>query len=76
VLSIVIIALLTFLPGAPLRNPETGAIVGNSPFMNSLIVLIMLVFLSIGVAYGIGAETITSLTWPIGGGVSDFGSSK
>ena len=60
VVSIVIIALLTFPPGAPLRNPETGAIVGNSPFMNSLIVLIMLVFLSIGVAYGIGAETITS----------------
>jgi aminobenzoyl-glutamate transport protein len=52
--------MLTFPPGAPLRNPETGAIVGNSPFMNSLIVLIMLVFLAIGVAYGIGAKTITS----------------
>jgi len=60
VVSIVIIALLTFPPGAPLRNPETGAIVGNSPFMNSLIVLIMLVFLAIGAAYGIGAKTITS----------------
>src|SRR5580693_1830973 len=60
VVSIFIIALLTFPPGAPLRNPETGAIVGNSPFMNSLIVLIMLVFLAIGVAYGIGAKTITS----------------
>jgi aminobenzoyl-glutamate transport protein len=45
VASVVLIALLTFPPGAPLRNPETGAIVGNSPFMNSLIVLIMLVFL-------------------------------
>ena len=58
--SIFIIVMLTFPPGAPLRNPETGAIVGNSPFMNSLIVLIMLVFLAIGVAYGIGAKTITS----------------
>src|SRR5262245_55266313 len=58
--SIVVVALLTFPPGAPLRNPETGAIVGNSPFMNSLIVLIMLVFLAIGAAYGIGAKTITS----------------
>jgi aminobenzoyl-glutamate transport protein len=57
---VVVIALLTFPPGAPLRNPETGAIVGNSPFMNSLIVLIMLVFLAIGAAYGIGAKTITS----------------
>jgi len=42
------------------RNPQTGAIVGDSPFMNSLIVLIMLVFLAIGAAYGIGAKTITS----------------
>jgi aminobenzoyl-glutamate transport protein len=58
--SILVIALLTFPAGAPLRNPETGAIVGNSPFMNSLIVLIMLVFLAIGAAYGIGAKTITS----------------
>ena len=57
---IVVIALLTFPPGAPLRNPQTGAIVGDSPFMNSLIVLIMLVFLAIGAAYGIGAKTITS----------------
>jgi aminobenzoyl-glutamate transport protein len=61
VASIVIIALLTFPAGAPLRDPETGAIVGNSPFMNGLIVLIMLVFLAIGVAYGIGARTITSM---------------
>ena len=61
VASIVIIALLTFPAGAPLRNPETGAIVGNSPFMSSLIVLIMLVFLAIGAAYGIGAKTITSM---------------
>ena len=61
VVGIVVIALLTFPPGAPLRNPETGAMIGNSPFMNSLIVLIMLVFLAIGVAYGIGAKTITSI---------------
>jgi aminobenzoyl-glutamate transport protein len=60
VVSIVVIALLTFPPGAPLRDQETGAIVGNSPFMSSLIVQIMLVFLAIGAAYGIGAGTITS----------------
>jgi aminobenzoyl-glutamate transport protein len=60
VVCIVVIALLTFPPGAPLRNPESGAIIGNSPFMSSLIVLIMLVFLAIGAAYGIGAKTITS----------------
>jgi aminobenzoyl-glutamate transport protein len=59
--SVAVIALLTFPPGAPLRNQETGAIVGDSPFMSSLIVLIMLVFLAIGAAYGISAKTITSM---------------
>ena len=58
--SAVAIALLIFPPAAPLRNLETGSILGNSPFMDSLIVLIMLVFLEIGAAYGIGAKTITS----------------
>ena len=43
--SIVVIALLTFPAAAPLRDPQTGSIIGNTPFMNSLIVLIMLVFL-------------------------------
>jgi aminobenzoyl-glutamate transport protein len=57
---VVVLSLLTLPPGAPLRHPATGAIVGNSPFMDSLIVLIMLVFLVTGVAYGIGAQTITS----------------
>jgi aminobenzoyl-glutamate transport protein len=53
------IALLTLPPGAPLRNPETGAIIGSSPFMNSLIVSIALLFLTCGICYGIGARTMT-----------------
>jgi len=61
VASVIVIALLTFPPGAPLRNPDTGAIIGDSPFMSSLIVQIMLVFLAIGAAYGIGAGTLTSM---------------
>src|SRR5215813_8046490 len=61
VVSIVAIGLLTFPSGAPLRNPDTGAVVGDSPFMNSLIVLIMLVFLAMGAASGIGATTITGI---------------
>jgi aminobenzoyl-glutamate transport protein len=52
------IALLTLPPGAPLRHPETGAIIGNSPFMGSLIVSIALVFLASGIAYGQGARTL------------------
>jgi aminobenzoyl-glutamate transport protein len=51
-------ALLTLPPGAPLRHPQTGAIVGSSPFMNSLIVTIALIFLACGIAYGIGAGTM------------------
>ena len=52
------LAILTLPPGAPLRHPETGAIIGNSPFMASLIVSIALVFLVSGAAYGIGARTM------------------
>jgi aminobenzoyl-glutamate transport protein len=55
-------ALLTLPSGAPLRHPETGAVVGDSPFMGSLIVVITLVFLGAGLGYGLGAGTIrTSL---------------
>lgn len=57
---LVFFGLLTLPPGAPLRNPETGAIVGDSPFMNGLIVAITLLFLVAGAAYGIGAKTIKS----------------
>lgn len=59
--SIVFYALLTFPEAAPLRNPQTSAIIGNSPFMDSLVVLIMLVFLAVGIGYGVGAKTITSM---------------
>jgi aminobenzoyl-glutamate transport protein len=59
---LVVLGLLTLPPGAPLRNPETGALIGNTPFMNGLIAVIMVVFLATGVAYGIGAKTIQSST--------------
>jgi aminobenzoyl-glutamate transport protein len=71
--SIAVIALLTFPAGAPLRNPQTGAIIGNSPFMESLIVLIMLVFLAIGIGYGIGAKTLTSMVDGINAVTKTFG---
>jgi aminobenzoyl-glutamate transport protein len=47
-------------PGAPLRNPETGSLIAESPFMNGLIVFIAMVFLAVGAAYGIGAGTMKS----------------
>jgi len=52
------ILLLTLPPGAPLREPVTGAIIGTSPFMDSLIVMITLAFFVAGVAYGRGAGTL------------------
>lgn len=55
---LVFLALMTLPPGAPLRHPETGAIIGNSPFMNSLIVTIALIFFATGAAYGLGAGTL------------------
>ncbi len=57
---LVVFGLLTIPAGAPLRNPETGSLIGNSPFMNALIVPIMFLFLTTGIAYGIGAKTLTS----------------
>ena len=57
-----IVSLATFLPGAPLRDPETGNIIGNTPFMDSLLFIIMLAFLVSGVAYGAGAGTIKGST--------------
>jgi aminobenzoyl-glutamate transport protein len=55
---LVVLCLLALPSGAPLRNPETGSLIGDSPFMQSLVFLIMIVFLVTGVAYGIGAKTI------------------
>jgi aminobenzoyl-glutamate transport protein len=52
------LVLLTAIPGAPLRDPETGRVIGDSPFMDSLIVIIALIFFVAGLAYGRGAGTI------------------
>jgi aminobenzoyl-glutamate transport protein len=49
---------LTLPPGAPLRDPQTGDLIGNSPFMNGLIAVIMIMFLVTGAAYGLGAKKL------------------
>lgn len=59
---VAVFCLLTLPGGAPLRNAETGELIGNSPFMNGLIALIMLIFLVSGWCYGIGAGTMRTLT--------------
>src|SRR5262249_40383239 len=53
-----VFGLLALPPGAPLRSPDTGALIGNSPFMNGLIALIAVLFLATGTAYGLGAGTM------------------
>ncbi len=50
VLGIVLLA--TLPPGAPLRDPETGSIIGQTPFMSSLLFIVMLCFLIPGIAFG------------------------
>jgi aminobenzoyl-glutamate transport protein len=55
---VTVIALLTAIPGAPLRNPETGRVIGDSPFMDSLILIISLIFFAAGLGYGRGTGTI------------------
>lgn len=65
---VVVLTLLT-APPAPwgiLRNQDTGAIMSGSPFMSGLIILISLLFLTVGYAYGRGAGTIANVTAAIG----------
>ena len=64
--------LITLPPGAPLRDPDTGGIIGNTPFMDSLIFIISLIFLICGIFYGIGAKTIKSSNEVIGGVTKTF----
>ena len=60
--ALAVVLLCTIPPGAPLRDPETGGIIGTSPFMDSLIVIISLLFLAAGMGYGRGAGTIKTAT--------------
>jgi aminobenzoyl-glutamate transport protein len=68
---VALIVVLVAPQGAPLRA-EDGAIIGNTPFMASLIFLITLMFLACGIAYGRGAKTITSSADVIDGVTSTF----
>jgi aminobenzoyl-glutamate transport protein len=57
---LVVVLLATVLPGAPLRDPATGAVIGDTPFMDSLLFVIALFFLVAGISYGVGAGTVKS----------------
>jgi aminobenzoyl-glutamate transport protein len=61
VATLAVIVLLAVPVGAPLRNPKTRALIGDSPFMDSLVFLIMIVFMVAGLAYGAGAGTLKTV---------------
>ena len=68
-----VFALLALPSGAPLRNPDSGALIGNSPLMNSLIVVITFLFLGAGLGYGAGAGTFRNASDAINAIVKTIG---
>lgn len=56
----VFILFLVLPENAVLRNPETQAIIGRSPFMDGLVPIIALLFFFPGLAYGASSGTIKS----------------
>lgn len=55
----IVMAILVVPKTGALRNPETGEIL-KSPFMDSMVAIISMVFFIPGVAFGIGKREITS----------------
>lgn len=55
-----VVLLMTIPSWGILRNPETGSLIEDSPFMGSLIFLILIYFFVMGLCYGKGAGTIGS----------------
>jgi aminobenzoyl-glutamate transport protein len=70
--AVAIVSALTFIPNAPLRNPETGEIFGSSPFMSSLLFIISMLFLAAGLGYGRGSKSLTGSTNVINAIVKTF----
>lgn len=60
VIFVGIILALILPEGGVLRDQATGEILGRSPFVKSIVTIIMMFFLFPGVAYGLGAGTIRS----------------
>jgi aminobenzoyl-glutamate transport protein len=58
VFALAVIA-LTVPPGGPLRNPETGSLVVESPFLRGLIPILFVMFAVPGYFYGRAVGTIT-----------------
>jgi aminobenzoyl-glutamate transport protein len=55
-----LVLFLTIPEGSALRDPETGDIIGTTPFMDSLLFIIAMFFLVAGIGFGYGAKTFKS----------------
>ncbi|WP_181347551.1 AbgT family transporter [Thalassobacillus sp. CUG 92003] len=53
---IAILMVALFVPGSPLRNDEGGII--PSPFLDGIVPIILLLFITVGVAYGVTVKKI------------------
>ena len=53
-----LILLFTLPPGAPLRDPVTGDIIGTTPFMDSLLFIIAMFFLISGIGLRHGRRDV------------------
>ena len=54
------------------RDPQTGDIIGNTPFMDSLMFIITMTFLVAGIGYGFGAGTFQKANDVIDAAVKTF----
>jgi aminobenzoyl-glutamate transport protein len=68
-----IVLVFTLPPGAPLRDPVTGDVIGNTPFMDSLLFIISMTFLIAGIAFGRGAGTFAGANDVIAAVTKTFG---
>lgn len=71
-ITLALILALTVPSGAPLRDPETGNIIGQTPFMTSLLFIIALFFLTAAIGFGVGAGTVKKADDIIGAIVKTF----
>lgn len=60
IVFIILLLVLVIPENAILRNSTTKSIIIDSPFVNSIVIIITLLFFITGLFYGIGAKTIES----------------
>ena len=67
-----LVLVFTIPEGAPLRDPVSGDVIGNTPFMDSLLFIIAMSFLISGIAFGRGSGRLTTGNEVIGAVTTTF----